>query len=171
MGLLDRVTEEDVPVVVSNYEKLKDLEWMIGTWVDKDEQNTIETTCQWTKNRNFITRSFTMSIRDRIEMAGIQIVGWDPAAKQIRSWVFDSDGGFGEGVWKKKNNTWHVQSKGTLADGSKSSSVNIITYIDNDTFSWQSINREAGGEILPNVDEVVVGRQTPAEQTESLSRK
>ena len=161
--LLDRVTEEDVPVVVSNYEKLKELEWMIGTWVDQDEQNRIETTCQWTKNRNFITRSFTMSIRDRIEMAGMQIVGWDPAAKQIRSWVFDSDGGFGEGVWKKKDKRWYVQSTGTLPDGRKSSSVNIITYVDDNTFTWQSINREAGGELLPNVDEVVVVRQTATE--------
>ncbi len=91
--LLDRVTEEVPPVVVSNYEHLKNLEWMIGSWVDQDEQNRIETTCAWTKNRNFMTRSFSISVRDRIEMAGMQIIGWDPVAKQIRSWVFDSDGG------------------------------------------------------------------------------
>ena len=120
--LLDRVTEEDVPVVLSHYEQLKELEWMIGTWVDQDEQNRIETTCQWTKNQNFMTRSFTVSVRDRIEMAGMQIVGWDPAAKQIRSWVFDSDGGFGEGVWSKKDKRWYVQATGTLPDGSKTSS-------------------------------------------------
>ena len=161
--LLDRVTEEDEPVVVSNYDKLKDLEWMIGTWEDQDDQNRVETTCQWTKNRNFIVRSFTLSIADRIEMAGMQIVGWDPAAKQIRSWVFDSDGGFGEGVWKKKDKTWYIQSTGTLPDGGKTSSVNIMTYVDNDTFTWQSINRQAGGELLPNVDEVVVVRQTATE--------
>ncbi len=161
--LLDRVTEEDLPVVTSNYEKLKELEWMIGTWVDQDEQNRIETTCHWTKNRNFITRSFTLSIRDRIEMAGMQIVGWDPAAKQIRSWVFDSDGGFSEGTWKKKDKRWYIQSTGTLPDGRKSSSVNIITYVDDNTFTWQSVNREAGGELLPNVDEVVVVRQTATE--------
>jgi uncharacterized protein (TIGR02246 family) len=161
--LLDRVTEEDVPVVPSHSEELKELKWMIGTWVDQDEQNRIETTCQWTKNQNFITRFFTVSVRDRIDMAGLQIVGWDPAAKQIRSWVFDSDGGFGEGVWRKKGNRWYVQSTGTLPDGRKSSSVNIITYVDDNTFTWQSVNREAGGEILPNVDEVVVVRQ-PAEE-------
>ena len=157
--LLDRVTEEDVPVVLSHYEQLKELEWMIGTWIDQDEENRIETSCQWTKNQNFMTRWFTVSVRDRIEMAGVQIVGWDPAAKQIRSWVFDSDGGFGEGVWSKKDTRWYVQATGTLPDGSKTSSVNIFTYIDDNTFTWQSVNREAGGEILPNVDEVVVVRQ------------
>jgi uncharacterized protein (TIGR02246 family) len=162
--LLDRVTEEDAQVAPpSHYEQLKELEWMIGTWVDEDELNRIETTCQWTKNQNFITRSFTLAIRDRIDMAGMQIVGWDPATKQIRSWVFDSDGGFGEGVWKKKGNAWYIQATGTLPDGSKSSSVNIMTYVDDNTFTWQSVNREVGGELLPNVDEVVVVRQTAAE--------
>jgi len=158
--LLDRVPEEDVPVVMSNYEQLKDLEWMIGTWVDHDEQSRIETTCKWTKNRNFITRMFAVTVRERIDVAGMQIVGWDPAAKQIRSWVFDSDGSFGEGTWSKKDKSWHIQSTGIAPDGSKSSSTNIITYVDDNTFTWQSINRAAGGELLPNVDEVVVVRQT-----------
>ena len=161
--LLDRVTEEEVPVITSNYDQLKELEWMIGTWVDQDEQGSVETTCQWTKNRNFITRAFTLSVRDRIEMAGMQIIGWDPAAKQIRSWVFDSDGGFGEGMWSKKDKAWHIQATGVAPDGSKSSSVNIITYVDDNTFTWQSINRLAGGELLPNVDEVVVVRQAATE--------
>ncbi|MHB8897725.1 MAG: YybH family protein [Thermoguttaceae bacterium] len=158
--LLDRVTEEDITQPPSHYEQLRDLEWMIGTWVDQDEQARIETTCQWTKNRNFITRSFVVSIGDRIDMAGMQIVGWDPAAKKIRSWVFDSDGAFGEGVWSKKGNRWYIQSTGTLPDGSNSSSTNVMTCVDENTFTWQSINRQAAGELLPNVDEVVVLRQT-----------
>lgn len=161
--LLDRVTEEDVPVAPSRYEQLKELEWMIGTWVDQDENDRIETTCQWTKNRNFITRAFTLSVGDRIDMAGMQIIGWDPSTKQIRSWVFDSDGAFGEGTWSKKGNRWYIQSTGTLPDGQKSSSTNIMTYVDTNHFTWQSVNRQAGGEVLPNVDEVVVVRQPAAE--------
>ena len=61
--LLDRVTEEDVPVVTSHYEQLKDLEWMIGRWVDQDDEATVVTECNWTKNNNFMTRSFTIQIR------------------------------------------------------------------------------------------------------------
>lgn len=161
--LLDRVTEEDVPVITSHYEQLKDLEWMIGVWVDQDEESQIVTSCQWTKNRNFLTRFFTVTVRDQLDMSGLQIIGWDPAAKQIRSWVFDSGGGFGEGRWTKKESRWFIQSTGTLPDGKKSSAVHIITYLDQDRFTWQSVNREAGGEILPNVDEVMVVRQTDTE--------
>ncbi|QDU27152.1 SnoaL-like domain protein [Anatilimnocola aggregata] len=157
--LLDRVTEESPPVVQSNYEHLKSLEWMVGTWVDQDEQSTIETTCHWAKNQNFLVRSFTISARDRIKLSGMQIIGWDPAAKKIRSWVFDSNGGFGEGSWSKKGNAWHVQTSGTAADGRKVSSVNIITYVSNDQFTWQIVNGQIGDELLPNIDEVLVVRQ------------
>lgn len=161
--LLDRVTEEDVPVVLSHYEQLKGLEWMIGTWVDGDDQARIETTCQWTRNKNFITRSFAVAIKDRLDMAGMQIIGWDPAAKQIRSWVFDSDGGFAEGRWTKKDNRWSITTTGTMPDGRKASSVNVITYVDDSQFKWQSVSRMADGELLPNIDEVVVVRSKAAE--------
>ena len=158
--LLDRVTEEDVPAPVpSHYEQLKELEWMIGTWVDQDEQATVVTECQWAKNNNFITRSFTIQIRDRIDMAGMQIIGWDPSTKQIRSWVFDSDGGFGQATWKKKDNRWYIQQSGVLPDGRKSSAVNIITRLDDNTCTLQSVNRMVDSELLPNIDEVVVVRE------------
>lgn len=157
--LLDRVTEEDMPVVASHYEQLKDLEWMIGRWVDEDDQATVVTECNWTRNNNFLTRSFTVQIRDRIDMAGMQVIGWDPAAKQIRSWVFDSDGAFGQGTWKKKDNRWYIQQSGVLPDGRKSSSVNIITFVDDSTCTLQSVNRTVDGELLPNVEEVKITKQ------------
>jgi uncharacterized protein (TIGR02246 family) len=160
--LLDRVTEEDVPAPVpSHYEQLKDLEWLIGRWVDQDDLATVVTECNWAKNNNFITRSFTIQIRDRIDMAGMQIIGWDPSTKQIRSWVFDSDGGFGQATWQKKNNRWFIQQTGVLPDGRKSTAVNIITRLDDNTCTIQSVNRMVDGELQPNIDEVVVGRQSP----------
>jgi len=157
--LLDRVTEEDVAAVPSHYEHLKELEWMIGRWVDQDDDATVVTECNWTRNNNFLTRSFTIQIRDRIDMAGMQVIGWDPSTKQIRSWAFDSDGGFGEGTWKKKDNRWYIQQSGILPDGRKSSSVNIITCVDDSTCTLQSVNRTVDGELLPNVDEVQVTKE------------
>lgn len=157
--LLDRVTEETVPVVPSHYEQLKDLEWMVGSWVDQDDEATVVTECNWTRNNNFLTRSFTVQVRDRIEMAGMQIIGWDPAARQIRSWVFDSDGGFGQATWKKKGNRWYIHQSGVLPDGRKSSSVNIITYVDDNTCTLQSVDRTVDSELLPNIKEVTVSKQ------------
>ncbi len=161
--LLDRVTEkEELGQQPSNYEHLKELEWMIGSWIDEDEDATIQTDCEWTKNQNFINRSFAVVIDGQVDMAGMQIIGWDPAAKQIRSWVFDSDGGFSEGKWTRKADHWLIQQNATLPDGRKSSAVNVIRRVDDNSFTWQSIQREVDGDLLPNVDEVLVVRK-PAE--------
>ena len=161
--LIDRVSETQIPAPPhSNYEQLKALEWMIGSWIDEDQTASIRTDCQWTKNKNFMTRSFAAVVGDQVEMSGMQVVGWNPAAKQIRSWVFDSEGGFGEGTWTKKDDKWFIASKGTLSDGRKSSAIHVITTIDDDSYSWQSTDRQVDGEILPNVEEVVIVR-APAE--------
>lgn len=154
--LLDRVTEEVVPVVISHYEHLKALEWMVGSWVDQDEEATVITECNWTRNNNFLTRSFTVQVGDQIDMAGMQIIGWDPAEKRIRSWVFDSDGGFGQAIWTKKDHSWHIQQTGVLPDGRKSSVMNIITYVNDNTCTLQSVNRTVDGELLPNIAEVQI---------------
>jgi len=157
--LLDRVTDDPVPVVQSQYQHLKSLQWMIGSWVDESDSGQIATDCSWTKNKNFMTRSFTVSIEDGIELSGMQIIGWDAAAKQIRSWTFDSDGGFSEGRWTQEDNRWFVRKKGTAADGSRATAVNIITHVDDNTFTLKSTQRTSAGDLLPNIDEVVVVRR------------
>lgn len=156
--LLDRVTEKDVPVAQSNYDQLKELQWLIGRWVDRDGDTEIETIFQWTRNRNFITRFFEVRMKGQADMSGMQIIGWDAARKQIRSWTFDSDGGHAMGFWIKKDDRWSITSANTLPDGGKASSVNIITKVDDDQFKWRSVNRMANGDLLPNIDEVVVVR-------------
>lgn len=158
--LLDRVTdgaeEDESP---SHYEQLKALEWMVGNWVDEDETARIETEVKWTKNRNFLTRSFSIAVGDRIDMSGMQIIGWDASAKTIRSWAFDSDGGFTEATWAYKQDRWFVRNKGILAEGRSASGVNVIKPLNADSFTWQTIERTAGGELLPNVDEVRIVRK------------
>jgi len=158
--LLDRVSEESPPAQApSPSEHLKELDWMIGSWIDQDEEATIQTDCEWTKNQNYMTRSFAVVVDGQVEMAGMQMIGWDPIAKQIRSWVFDSDGGFAEGKWTHKGDRWLIKQTATLPDGRKSSAVNIIKRINDNSFTWQSIQREVAGDLLPNVDEVLVVRK------------
>lgn len=132
---------------------------LVGTWVDQGEDATIITRCSWTKNKKFLKRSFRLKVDDEDALEGEQFVGWDPAANQIRSWTFDSEGGFGEGVWIQDGNRWLVKSAYVLADGSKASSLNIYTIVDQDTIRWQSTNREIAGELQPNIPEVTVVRQ------------
>jgi uncharacterized protein (TIGR02246 family) len=160
--LIDRVSEvEKEKPETSGYEHLKELEWMIGSWHDDDPRPNVEiqTDCEWTKNKNFMTRSFAFAIGNQVNRAGMQIIGWDPNAKQIRSWVFDSDGSFAEGEWTHKGKQWFIQNDVTLAGGGKGSAVNIVTQLDDNAFKWESVNREVDGEILPNVEPVLVVRK------------
>ena len=156
--LLDRVTDKAPQATSSNYEHLKGLEWFIGSWVDQDENVRIVTDCNWTKNKNFITRTFTVSADDNVELSGMQIIGWDASSKQIRSWTFDSDGGFAQGVWSKSKDRWYVHKRGTTAHGETTTAVNHVTPVDDATFAFQSTQRTLAGQLLPNIDEVLVVR-------------
>ena len=157
--MLESVRETDLPAAPSNYDYLKPLEWMVGEWVDEDEEGRVETRVEWTKNKNFLMRSFNVQIEGRIELEGTQVIGWDAAEGRIRSWVFDSDGGFGQSTWTQEGDRWISNVKATLPDGRTAASVYIMTKLDDDSFTWKSVSREVGGEILPNVDPVTVVRK------------
>ena len=156
---MDSVRETVVPTTPSHHEQLRELEWLIGEWVDADGESTVHTVCQWTKNKNFITRSFSVAIKDRVELEGTQVIGYDPAAAAIRSWMFDSEGGFGEAHWSREGNRWIIKASRTLNGGEKASAVNIVTVIDENAFTWQSIGREIDGDLQPNIEPVTVVRK------------
>jgi uncharacterized protein (TIGR02246 family) len=157
--LLDRVTEEESIVVDSHYEHLQPLEWLVGTWRDQDDQATVLTEVKWAKNNNFLVRSFTVELEGEIARSGMQFIGWDPSTKTIRSWTFDSDGGFSQGTWKNRENRWYIHQSGVLPGGRKTSEVNIVTYLDDANCTLQSVNRAVDGDILPNIDEVKITKE------------
>ncbi len=156
---MDNVTETAVMAPQSHYEQLKPLEWMIGTWVDEGDDGSVETVCKWTKNKNFMTRSFKVHIEGRVALEGTQIIGWDPDKQTIRSWLFDSEGGFGVGIWSQNGNRWTVRNLQVLANGEKATGVNIMTKIDENSFTFRSLGREVDGELLPGVDEITIVRK------------
>jgi uncharacterized protein (TIGR02246 family) len=158
---IDSVREKQIPTPDSHYEQIKDLEWMIGEWSDQGDSDSVRLVCEWTKNRNFMTRSFAVSIQDSIDLEGVQVIGYDAAEQALRFWLFDSDGGFVEGNWTRDQNepdSWMITGSGVMADGKRGSMVNILKKIDNDTFTWETVSREIDGELLPNIEPVTVVR-------------
>lgn len=139
---------------------LADLEWLVGQWGDSSGHTAVQSSISWTRNKAFLNYRFKISVPGTDELEGNQIIGWDPAAGTIRSWMFDSDGGFGEGVWSKKGNRWIVQFAQVLPDGRKASATNIYTLIDKDSFTWKSVGRKVDGQFLPNIDEVKIVRKS-----------
>jgi len=154
--LLDRVTDQEAQAA-PYHEHLKQLEWMIGSWTGGEEGADLQLTCSWTTNKSFITRSFSI-FSGTETFTGTQIVGWDPVAKSIRCWTFDEDGAFAEGTWTKNGDTWTLYNKGVLQDGTKVAMINVMKQLDDNTFTWKTIDRIAGGEIKPNLPEITVVR-------------
>jgi hypothetical protein len=157
------LTVETAATNASQILPLEELGWMIGNWIDEGENSKIITSCAWKMNRKFLTRSFRVTFDDQATLTGNQVIGWDPFAGQIRSWTFDSEGGIGEGRWTRDGNSWLVKKSFVLASGERGSAINVITYVDENTLRWRSINREIAGEWQPNIPEVTVVRQKPVE--------
>jgi uncharacterized protein (TIGR02246 family) len=132
---------------------LRDLAWLIGDWKSKDQAADITTTYSWDENKKFIQVRFKIKERDRT-LSGFQVLGTDPSSGDLRAWTFEAGGGIGQATWIRDGNHWVAESSGTFADGRTLTSTNILRRINDDTFTWQSINRRLGdGEIadLPPV--------------------
>ena len=157
---MDTVRETDIPQTQATSSPLQDLAWLVGEWVDDSPEASVDATVTWTKNKSFLTYAFKAAVPGIDDLEGTQVIGWDPAAGTVRSWMFDSDGGFGEGLWSKKDNTWVVKFSQVLPDGRKASATNIYTLVDGNTFTWKSIGRKLDGQFLPNVDEVKMVRKS-----------
>ena len=135
---------------------------MIGEWVDESPEALVVTSYRWTDNQCYILSEFKVQIEGRPVMTGTQRIGWDPLAKTIRSWVFDSEGGFGEGTWTREGNQWIVKRTGVTRDGKFASSTNIFTRVSKDRMTWQSRDRIVGGEKTPDIAEFPITRKPPA---------
>lgn len=165
---IDSIREIELPARQETAsDHLGELTWLVGDWVDQSEDATVETSVAWTKNKTFLSYSFKVSAGDLDTLEGTQVVGWDPLQKSICSWMFDSDGGFGDGVWTRKGNRWKVNLHQVLADGRIASSTNVYTYVDDNTFTWQSTDRDIDGVRLPDVDPVTMVRRTAKAGTSS----
>jgi uncharacterized protein (TIGR02246 family) len=160
---LNSVRETDTPTPPNEDEpqELSQLAWLVGDWIDGDENATVHTHCDWAKNKHFLTSNFSVSIDGKIDLEGTQVIGWDPVTNQIRSWIFDSDGGFGEGLWQRVGNEWIVQTTSTMSDGSQGSAKNVYTPLDENSYKWRSVDRDVDADQQPDIDEVTIHRDQP----------
>jgi uncharacterized protein (TIGR02246 family) len=143
-------------------QQLKQLQWMIGEWVDESPEALVMTSYRWSDNRCFILGEFKVQIAGHPVMTGTHRIGWDPVAKHIRSWVFDSEGGFGEGIWTAEGDQWIAKMTGVTRDGKIASATNVTTRVSKHRMTWQSRDRIIGGEKTPDIEAIPITRQPPA---------
>jgi uncharacterized protein (TIGR02246 family) len=143
----------------TNYQNLRDLEWLIGDWADEVDGVVVgKASFSWSENQGFIVGGFSTMSKGVILTGGTQWIGWDPLAKRIRSWTFDFNGGFGESAWTRENGTWEVKSNLIFQDGRKLAATNVIKQVDAETLTWQSRDRTMDGKPLPDVKEIRMKR-------------
>src|SRR5262249_9584478 len=94
--------DRDIALDVS----LSELDWLIGTWHVSAKGREVTTVYSWDENKKFIRGKYTVKEGDKVIESGMQLIGKDNSANAIHSWVFQSDGGFGDGLWTREGKKW-----------------------------------------------------------------
>jgi uncharacterized protein (TIGR02246 family) len=141
-------------------ERLDELGWLIGEWneADKSDDLSVHSQFVWARGGNFITRNVTVKRGDETTLEGWQVIGWDPLEGNIRSWTFDSEGGFAEGTWTREGTRWLLRETGVASDGSRAGSDQTFTKVSADRFTWESNNRTLDGVPQPNIGRIEINR-------------
>jgi uncharacterized protein (TIGR02246 family) len=164
--LIDSVHETTLPTPETPRQALEPLAWMVGHWQDAGGGDLVVTNVRWAPGDAFLIRSYTAHREgEELPFAGTQVIGWDPRSKQIRSWTFSSDGSFGDGAWSKNGNEWLVRTTQTLPDGSAASATQVITMVDADTATVQTVGKEVNGAPEPASEPVTMVRAAEPEAT------
>ncbi len=161
--------ERDLPSPSTAYDGLKELEWLIGSWQDQTDGTIVNTTWQWSPSRTFLIRSYRAEFENGGGFTGTQIFGWDPLAKQIRTWTFNSDGSYGDGTVSRNGSEWMVKMNHMRSDGQLASGTHIITQIDDDTLQIQKIGESINGEPVPASDPITVVRTADADTVSNVN--
>jgi uncharacterized protein (TIGR02246 family) len=154
-----RVVEEEV---LSAYGQLQPLEWLVGEWMDEGRSEAVEAKFHWDENKSFLLEDFQVIREGSVVLKGTQRIGWDPQAKQVRSWMFDSAGGFGDAVWTPTDDGWIVKAKGVRSDGTSASATRTLSRADEDRVIWSATERIDNGEQLPDLAVTMVRKPPQA---------
>ena len=155
-----RIRDEQ-PDEVSPHEQLRQLEWMLGEWVNESDDGIVKTNCKWSDEGNFLLREFDVKVEGRIALSGTQRIGWDAQRKQFRMWVFDDRGGFAEGLVSRDGERWVTTASGVRSDGQSVSVTTALTPLGKDRILWETLERTVGGEVVPGTDQFYLVRRAP----------
>jgi hypothetical protein len=160
--LMASVRESAIPVA-SNFAQLQELGWLVGDWESKSPQVTARSQSRWIANKSFLQRNFSVRREGLLVSSGTQIVGWDPRTERIVSWIFDSTGGYGTGIWTVTPEGWGINSAGVTGEGIPTTSKDHLIRVpgEDNVFGWRSSDRKLGDASVPDVPEVVFDRIPP----------
>jgi hypothetical protein len=146
---LESVRETSLPEA-SPHEQLKQLEWLVGEWLDESPTEVVEHSFKWSEDGHYLLGTFVVQWEGLPAMKGDVRIGWDPLTKQIKSWIFDTEGGRAEGVWTRVDDGWVVKMTGVRPDGTTASATNSYVPLRRDQYQYSSVDRIVGGQQEPD---------------------
>jgi uncharacterized protein (TIGR02246 family) len=141
--------------------QLRQLSWLLGDWVDESEESLVLFSCEAVDGGNYLVRNFEIRIGGRPDLSGTQRIGWDPMTGKLKTWIFDSDGGYAEGFWHRDGDDWTLKTTGVTSNGQHITSTTTYSSVNDDTMTWRSTDREIAGVALPDSDPVIIVRRAP----------
>lgn len=140
-------------------EMLAQLEWLVGDWIDESPDGRTLITFRWSEDGHYILGDFNVSVSAQPTTTSQQRIGWDPVTLTLRSWTFDADGGFSEGVWTPAESGWIVRSVATLPDGSTGAATLKLAVQGDDHVVITGADRVVAGAIEPDFTLRIARRQ------------
>jgi len=124
--------------------RLQSLAWLIGDWVSEGSDLAVRVNYRWDEDENFLIGSFHATRDGVVVLKTTQRVGWDPSWGNFRSWLFDSDGGFGSGRWTQVDSSWVIKSEATEPSGVVGTATVTITQLGDDRYQMVGTDRIIG---------------------------
>lgn len=146
-----QVTETAPAISPSPASQLVALRWLEGTWQGENSRRPVTLEIAEAQNGNFLTITYAFGANGE-EGTSTEVIGYDAAEDRVRSWTFDSAGGFSEAAWQPDGINWLLVSQSVNPDGTRASSqLEIRPAADGRSFTVEGYNRESGGVPMPKL--------------------
>lgn len=147
---LASLRESRVPPTTAN--DMAGLDWMVGDWSGEVGNARFHFSARWNEKQTYLERDLTVTQDGKVIFSGSQLIGVDPLDGKIRSWMHDSDGGHGEGIWTKHGDAWVVQANGVTPNGRPTTATNVYTRDGKDLIIWKSTGGFSHGHRVPDFE-------------------
>jgi len=142
--------------VPAPHDRLEQLGWLVGEWINEGTDAQVGVVYQWSEDGNYLLGEYTVAHAGEPVMKTTHRIGWDPIQGRLRSWTFDSDGGFADGTWTSADEEWIVKSVAVLPNGISGSATITFHRESEDRFIMTGTDRVVGSNREPDFEVTVV---------------
>jgi hypothetical protein len=143
-------------------ESLAPIAWLVGDWVNEGADGSVSASFKWSDDKNFLLGEFEKKSGEGAGKKSSQRFGFDPSTGKIRVWLFETDGGFAEGVGTITDKGLMIKFSSINPDGSTASATITLNPKDKDRFAMIGTDRIVADLHEPDFEIDVVRRPPSA---------